>query len=156
MKPKLKVYLDSTIPNYAFNKHTPEKQQAALGLFNLINKKKVKAFISQVVVNEISNTPDVKKRQQILKILENCHILKLNLKTYNLAQIYIKKKIIPAKNFNDAQHIAIATVYKLNALISYNFEHIIRLKTVKAINQLNKQLGYQEINLVIPEAILND
>lgn len=152
----LKIYLDSTIPNYAFNKHTPEKQRAASSLFQLICQKRMQAFISQVVLNEIFHTPNSQKRKQMLNLVKDCNVLKLNLKTYNLAQTYIKKQIIPAKNFDDAQHIAIATIYKLNALVSYNFEHILRLKTINAINIINKQLGYQEIALVVPEIILND
>lgn len=154
--PKLKIYLDSTIPNYVFNKHTPEKQKSALSLFQLINKQKLHAYISPIVLNEIIHTSNHKKRKQMINILKDCHVLKLNLKIYNLAKIYVQKKVIPRKNFDDAQHIAVATVYKLNALISYNFEHIVRLKTIQEINKINQQLGYKEIALVIPEVIIND
>ncbi len=46
-----------------------------------------------------------------------------------LADNYIKEGVIPEKYYNDALHIAIATKYNIDAIISWNLTHIVKFKT---------------------------
>ena len=57
-----------------------------------------------------------------------------------LAQTYCNKKIVPSDFKTDALHIAIATLWKADALVSYNFEHIVSLEVMVAVNAVNKAL----------------
>jgi len=67
-----------------------------------------------------------------------------------LAEEYIVKGVIPVKYFEDALHIAVATVNSLDILISWNFEHIVKLKTKREVNVINVLLGYGEIEIIEP------
>jgi predicted nucleic acid-binding protein len=51
--PSLKLYLDSSVPNYVFNDEYPEKQKAAKELFRAITAKRVEAYFSIVTAFEI-------------------------------------------------------------------------------------------------------
>ena len=44
----------------------------------------------------------------------------------NLAQIYLKEGVVGKKSYSDALHIALATVEKSTAIVSWNFKHIVR------------------------------
>lgn len=59
---KYKIYLDSTIPSYVFNDHTPDKQEAAQKLFDSIKRGNLNAFISDVVLRELYETKDNRLR----------------------------------------------------------------------------------------------
>jgi len=44
----------------------------------------------------------------------------------------------------------VATVNSLDVLISWNFEHIVKLKTKREVNVINVLLGYDEIEIIEP------
>ncbi|MEW6686208.1 MAG: hypothetical protein AB1393_08385 [Candidatus Edwardsbacteria bacterium] len=56
---------------------------------------------------------------------------------------------------NDALHIAFATVYEMDFLVSYNFEHIVKIKTIDRITAINLLLGYKTPRIVIPEEVID-
>ena len=41
-----------------------------------------------------------------------------------------------------------------NAIVSWNFKHMVKLKTILAVNGINKYMGYGEIEILTPEAIV--
>ena len=152
---KLKIYLDATIPNYVFNPHTPEKQKYAKILFNEIGKGRFESYISKIVIDEISAAPE-SKQSQMASILKEIPILDVTDECNELAQEYIERGIIPPQYKNDALHIGIATFYNMDALISYNFEHIVKLKTIREVSGINISMGFKIIDLVIPEEVLSE
>lgn len=54
----------------------------------------------------------------------------------NLAQYYIKDGAVTEKHLVDAQHIAIATVQRVDVLVSWNFSHIVNLKRIRLYNSV--------------------
>lgn len=154
MEPKkLKIYLDTTLPNYVFNDHTPEKQQIAKKLFQEISEDKFTAFISQVVADEIADATEP-KRTTMLDLIANIPLLPLIPECRELAENYITRGIIPSSNKEDALHIAIATVHNMDVIVSYNFEHIVRLKTIKEVTAVNLIYGYKIPDIVFPEEVI--
>jgi len=41
-------------------------------------------------------------------------------------------------------------------LVSYNFEHIVKIKTIREVSGTNIAKGYKIIDLVIPEEVLSE
>ena len=68
-----------------------------------------------------------------------------------LAERYITEQLIPAKHRDDALHLAVAAVYDLDVVISWNFEHMVKLTTRLGVNGINRLLGYRELEIVSPE-----
>ncbi|MBU1487381.1 type II toxin-antitoxin system VapC family toxin [bacterium] len=153
VKRKLKIYLDTTIPNFVFNPHTPDKQETVTKLFEEIDAEKFEAYISQVVIDEVEDAPEP-KRSEMLKLLKGTELLAITKECEELAEEYIVKEIIPRKNEEDALHIAIATYYEVDALVSYNFEHIVRLKTKREVPVVNMLIGgYRTPDIITPEEV---
>ena len=46
-------------------------------------------------------------------------------KSEDLADQYIAEKVVGESNMDDCQHIALATIVKADALVSWNFKHIV-------------------------------
>lgn len=63
---------------------------------------------------------------------------------------YVSRGIIPVKHIEDAIHIAVATINSADILASWNFEHIVKLKTKREINAVNILLGYDPIEIAEP------
>jgi hypothetical protein len=75
-------------------------------------------------------------------------VLDVNEDIRELALKYIDEGIIPRKCFDDATHIAIATYYNCDCIVSWNFKHIVRAKTIIGANGINKLMGYKGIVII--------
>jgi hypothetical protein len=42
----------------------------------------------------------------------------------------------------------------MDAVVSWNFEHLVRLTTRLGVHGLNKMLGYRDIEIVSPEEVV--
>ncbi len=73
-----------------------------------------------------------------------------------LAQAYIHHGIIPAKYEDDALHIAAASVNGCNIVVSWNFKHMVRAKTIFGVNGINKMLGYGELEILSPDSMVDE
>jgi len=64
--------------------------------------------------------------------------------------------VIPYKYQTDGIHIAITTVYEIDMILSYNFKHIVKRKTIKMTDEINSSLGYKKIEIYTPEEVVED
>lgn len=151
----LKLYLDSSIPNYVFAKHLPFKMQLTKKLFQELKQGKCQLFISDVVLRELMEAPEP-KRSNLLAQVENLPQLKSTSETERLARKYIRQRIISENYFDDARHVAIATVYNLDAVVSWNYGHLVNINKIKGVGLINKAIGYKHIEIVTPEVIIQD
>lgn len=70
-----------------------------------------------------------------------------------LARKYQEELKFPEKYFNDLLHIAIATIYKMDVIVSWNLKHIVKLKTILAVEKINQKFKYKRIHICSPEEI---
>jgi len=145
MHRKNNLYLDTSIPNFVLAKELPTEQIVTKALFNEIKMGKHKAFISRVVIDEISRTSEPKKTK-LLSLIKDFEVLDVTSECETLAREYIRNGTIPQRYEADALHIAIATIYNMDILVSWNFTHIVRVKTRKEVNAINVLLGYKPID----------
>ena len=52
---------------------------------------------------------------------------------------------------DDATHVAAATVAKADAVVSWNFKHIVRLDKIKAYNEVEARDGVWRVDDPFPE-----
>ena len=64
------------------------------------------------------------------------------------------KGIIPAKFQEDALHIATAVVNNLDFVLSFNYGHIVKTKTMIGVGLANLREGYCQIGLSTPTEVL--
>ena len=73
-----------------------------------------------------------------------------------LSRKYIAQGIIPEKYEDDAFHIAIASVNDIDVILSWNFEHIVKLKTKRETVAINLLMGYKEIDIYSPLEVVEN
>jgi predicted nucleic acid-binding protein len=71
-----------------------------------------------------------------------------------LAETYINEGALTNKSYNDALHIAIATLNNADVLASWNFKHIVNLDRIRLYNSINMRLGYRLIEIRAPRELL--
>ena len=72
----------------------------------------------------------------------------------SLAERYIEERVLTAKYFNDAVHIAAATIYKIDVIVSWNFKHLVNVRREAGFNAVNLLHGYPSIRIVNPLALI--
>jgi hypothetical protein len=70
-----------------------------------------------------------------------------------LVTAYEARRILAARDAADVRHIALATVAVVDALVSWNFKHIVRLEKIRLFNAVNVELGYRSLNILSPREV---
>ena len=152
---KIKYYLDTTIFNFVFAEGDTEKKDITLKLFKDLSLMAEGIYISDEVIREISRAPEPRKSQLEGLLREtNPLLLEVDIEAEELAERYVKEGIIPERYRSDALHIAVAVINGIEVIVSWNFEHIVKLKTRVMVNGVNRLLGYHEIEICSPEEVI--
>ena len=80
----------------------------------------------------------------------------LSLEAEELAAAYIEEGAIGPRMRADALHIAVATVARVDVLVSWNFKHIVNLRRIHAYNGINLKRGYPLLEIRTPREVPGD
>ncbi len=111
-------------------------------------------YISDIVIREISGCND-EKLKILLDYLEQIdyNIIETNEDTIELAEKFIDFGILKQKSFDDCQHIAAAILSGCDIITSWNFKHIVNVKTVRGVKMITTLEGYKDL-LIYPPSVL--
>ncbi len=70
-----------------------------------------------------------------------------------LAKAYVLAGVIGERWFEDCTHVAAATIARADAIVSWNFKHIVRLDRIKGYNEVNQAMGYGTITIASPREV---
>jgi predicted nucleic acid-binding protein len=118
-------------------------------------RKQFTLYISEVVLEEVGRG-DVEIATKRLEILRDLPLLEINEAVEELARQFLAKSNLPAKASDDALHIALATVYKLNYLLTWNCKHIANAQIQKKLSQISSQYGYELPIICTPYELIGD
>ncbi|MBU3933556.1 MAG: PIN domain-containing protein [Candidatus Omnitrophica bacterium] len=151
----MRIYIDTSVINGLYAEDAPWIKEATKNFFEIARRNNYTLYVSDFVVVEIERTPNPIRRKKLLNTIRKYRLKKIltTEQAEKLAEIYIKNDIIPHKYLPDALHIAIASVHKISALVSWNFKHIVRHKTRIGANSVNKKCGYIQIDICSPEEV---
>jgi len=110
------------------------------------------------VFEEIARASE-QKRELLLSLIAEYQPKKLeiNQAVLNLAKKYLKQNVLPTRAIADSKHAAVASVYELDALISWNLKHLANLRKMEKINGINLTEGYSKrLELITPMEVSND
>ena len=153
----MKLYIETSVVGFMFATDAPEKMEITEQFFDKETKKH-KAFVSELVLEEIEKTKDESKKK-LLKDVVRTHNLKALERTEDaekLAREYLEEGVASEKHFNDPLHIALAVVHGMDVVVSWNLQHIVKLKTMEIIKRVNKRIGYPDILIVTPEEVIEE
>jgi len=149
MKPS--IYLDTSIYGGFFDKEFEEHTKP---LFERIKNLDFNLYYSDLVQEELTNSP--KKVKELVQNINFSitHNIFTNDEALNLAKSYIEEKVVGKTSFADCVHIALATIYKVDYLISWNFKHIVNMERIRGYNSINLKLGYSILEIRSPREFL--
>lgn len=154
---KLKIYIDTSVISHLQADDTPDRMSKTHDFWKHLDQEEYEFYISELVMAEINNCPEP-KRSDLERLLQQVplSLLEIDDEVIELAERYIDEGIFPAKYRDDAIHVALASVYNCNVIVSWNFKHMVKIRTILGVNGINKLMGYLEIEIVTPEFITEE
>ena len=119
----MRIYVDTSVINGLFCQDTMI-QAATKYFFSSVKFEHHTLYASDLVIDEIRNTPDEDLRRSLLEVVEEneISISTLSKEVRETARRYVTEKIIPRRYIADALHIAVASLHHIPVLVSWNFE----------------------------------
>ena len=150
MKKKTKIYVDTSVIGGCLDS---EFEKWSNGLFKDFEFDFYTPVISEIVVAEITQAPKevIEIYSQLLEY--DPIILELNDEVIELANAYLERKILSKNFLDDARHIAFASVFDVDLLVSWNFKHIVHFDKIRMFNAVNLENGYKSINIYSPREV---
>ncbi len=150
------IYLETTIFNFPFADDSPQYKADTLQLFEEIKAGKFKPFTSEYVVDELEAAKD-NLRDKRLKLIEEygVEIIPSSDEAERIAADYVSAGIIPMKYMTDALHIAAAAVAGFDYIVSLNFKHIVKHKTILETEYINTREGYKRVFIHTPAEVID-
>lgn len=111
-------------------------------------------YISDIVISEISACNEEKLRilMDSLKQIDY-NIIETDEDTVELAEKFIDFGILKQKSFDDCQHIAAVILAGCDIITSWNFKHIVNVRTVRGVKVITTMEGYKDL-LIYPPTVL--
>ena len=152
---KQKIYLDTSVISHLDAPDTLDKQEDTLSLWTSIQTGEYEVYISQVVVLEVDACPEPKRSflGSKLKAIPYTLLTETDEVT-ELANQYLDAGILRQKSFDDCQHIAYACVYNCDMVVSWNFKHLVNVKTISGVKSVNARAGYKEMPIYTPTMLI--
>ena len=143
------VYLDTTVPSAFHDDRMPDRKRLTREFWTE-RLKDFEPVISNIVLSEIRDTPDREKRNRMEQLVQGFKVLVFDSEAEKLAGEYIGRGVFPSRYSADAYHVAIATVNGVGYLASWNFKHLVKIRTRREVNLINALMGYGEIEIAAP------
>jgi predicted nucleic acid-binding protein len=148
---KESLYLDTSVPSAYFDDRWPERQRVTRDFWTQAMPD-FNAFISPATIEELRNTPQAARRDDLLQLVRSLPRLPISPAAEVLADDFIQDGLVPAKKPFDALHLALAVVYGMDMLVTWNFVDMINLHTKRLLPMLSAKHGYfKQLLIVSPQ-----
>ena len=143
----MKIYIDTSVISGVFDKN--HHRDLSVAFFNRAKAEGATLLISDLLVEELSESGS-NQLMQYLDNLQGKNFITINKEVIDLANQYIIQEALTINCMDDARHIACATIYKADAIVSWNFRHIVNKRRKSLYNSVNLQQGYGMITIESP------
>ena len=109
---------------------------------------------SGLVAEEISDAPPEVRRtfEETFNLAEE--LLPITGEVEDLALEYLKAGVVSAKFEDDARHVAICTIHRVNHIVSWNFKHLVNVRRSAGFNAVNLLQGFPPVSIVNPKVLI--
>lgn len=147
----ISVYADTSVYGGVFDDEFAEPSNA---FFNLVRSGIFSLCISEVVHAELADAP-FEVRTLFQEMLPYCRLLEIGPEALALQQAYLDENILTKKWYDDALHVALATVMECDVIVSWNFQHIVNFRKIPLFNAVNVLRGYRQLAIYSPLEVIN-
>ena len=153
-----KVYVETSIPSFYHEIRTEPDIVVRKNWTQHwwdFKRESYELFTSEAVIHELEDG-DYRTKHDALSLLENVPLLAITEAVTEIVETYIRRSVMPADPSGDALHLALASHYKCDFLLTWNCKHLANANKFQHIRRVNVMLGLFVPNLVTPLEFLEE
>lgn len=148
---KLKIYVDTSVFGGYYDEEFSDDTKK---LFEEIQNNRYQIVVSDLTEKELLSAP-ANVRNLFKQLNTSVEKLIVKKEAIELAAKYVQEKVVGKTSMDDCIHIATATIHEIDVLVSWNFKHIVNIQQIKGYNSINKDFGYQNLEIRSPKDLIN-
>ncbi|MFN0198665.1 MAG: type II toxin-antitoxin system VapC family toxin [Planctomycetaceae bacterium] len=155
----ISIYIETTIPSFYFtrrtdtrslarNKWTREWWRSVAPGFGL--------YSSAAVIVELERSAIEELKAQRIELISDLPLLEITDEVREVGRIYMERLVMPRDAAGDALHLAIASFYAIDVLLTWNCKHLANPNKFGHIERVNGELGLPMPLLTTPLNYLSE
>jgi len=119
-------------------------------LVQMIRERRVAVAVSDMLFAEISRAPKPigDLLQEIVGL--GARTIPISEEAIRLQDAYLRAGVVSPRWADDAMHVALASIGRVDAIVSWNFKHLVDPRRARAFNGVNMVNGYGLIEIRSP------
>jgi len=153
---KRAVYIETTIPSFyvetrqqpsmvARKESTRSWWEDEAGAYDL--------YISAFVLGEL-NAGEFPGRSEAIELVTPLPLLEVVPEIGEIAEVYMKRQLMPREDAGDAYHLATASYYAMDFVLTWNCRHLANANKAKHIGIVNAELGLPVPIITTPDLLI--
>lgn len=111
--------------------------------------------VSALVLGELAQG-DYPGRTEALRLVQSLRLLELVPEITEIANVYAQRHLMPEGDLGDAHHLAIASYYAMDFLLTWNCRHLANANKTSHLRLLNAELGLHVPIVTTPDLLLGE
>lgn len=145
---RVRVYADTSVIGGCLDEEFAEPSRA---LLEMVRQGEVALVMSDLLLDEIRRAPS-----EVVAILDslppaNVELTTASSEALRLRDRYLAEGIVGSGSKDDALHVALATLARVDLIVSWNFRHIVHYDKIRKYNAVNLLEGYPTVEIRTPE-----
>ena len=145
----LRVYADTSVFGGCFDKEFDDESRA---FFEQVSSRRFVLLISDLTVRELEHAP--REVREFYSTLTGYESVSATSECYGLRDAYLRADVVGRASADDALHVAIATVYRADIIVSWNFKHIVQRRRIHGFEAVNTLMDYRPPDIFSPREII--
>jgi len=149
----MRLYSDTSVFGGCFD---TAFDRSSRRLFEDVRAGLYRLIVSDVTLRELERSPDAVQRVFLELPDVQVERVLLSSESLTLRDEYLSAGVLAVRWIDDAAHVALATVARADALVSWNFRHLVHLERIRQFNAVNLRLGYPLIEIRSPRELVHE
>ena len=86
-------------------------------------------------------------------MIHGIYLLPVNEEVRGLAKTLVREKVMPGPEAGDAVHVAVATVHRMEYLLTWNVRHLANANKIEHLRVICRRVGYLPPQIITPEVL---
>lgn len=147
----LRVYADTSVFGGCFD---DEFRTESVGFFEEVRQGRFIVVVSDVTLDELELAPDHVRGVLATLPADRVEIVNTSPESGTLRNAYLEAGVVGPASSNDAAHIAVATLSKVDLVVSWNFKHIVHFEKIGGYEGVNRQQGHGSPRIYSPREVV--
>ena len=102
------------------------------------------------------NNGDYPNKLKVLECVSELSVLAFNKRIVKITQVYLDNYLMPQVLGGDARHLAYASLYKMDVLLTWNCTHLANANKQQHIQIINKRLKLSSPAILTPLQLVTE